>query len=395
MIGYLVGALRKRLPTLPLLGGLAASVAPVLRQFPWLTPRGVIGDAAAWVARSQRRAGWFGAQRSDWHAPAHPASLQSYPPPPGGESFFRDDLFRRVPASAVFGLHGAYLLADEGVVLSRDNRVFEEFAHHFGDVRVAQGPLFRPFATFRPRVPRRKEWIALLAAPQCRNHYHWVFDVLPRVRLLEPYRAQIERFAVPGGLTPAQAESLAIAGIAEPHLLALEKDGKLYCERLIVPSLPGSVGAIPDWAIAYLRQRYGAAAAAAGRRRLYVARGASASRRLVNEAEVAAVLEARGFEPYLPERHGFAAQVGAFAEAEAVVGVHGAGLANLVFAPPGCRVLELFSPQYAQADCYFTLAHQVGLAYRFFLGTPAPTAWGDITVDAAEVARIVDGWRLP
>ena len=38
-------------------------------------------------------------------------------------------------------------------------------------------------------------------------------------------------------------------------------------------------------------------------------------------------------------------QVDAFAAAQVVVAPHGAALGNLVFCPPGVRVLELFAPR--------------------------------------------------
>ena len=37
-------------------------------------------------------------------------------------------------------------------------------------------------------------------------------------------------------------------------------------------------------------------------------------------------------------------QIDHFAAADAIVGLHGAGLTNLVFAKPGARVLEIFAP---------------------------------------------------
>ena len=57
-----------------------------------------------------------------------------------------------------------------------------------------------------------------------------------------------------------------------------------------------------------------------------------------------------------------AAQVRAFAEAECVVGPHGAGLTNLAFAPPGAAVVELFAGDYVN-ECFWALACTVeGLA---------------------------------
>ena len=91
-----------------------------------------------------------------------------------------------------------------------------------------------------------------------------------------------------------------------------------------------------------------------------------------------------------------AEQVRWFAEAECVVGVHGAGLTNLAFAPPGVGVLELFAPDYVN-ECFWALATTVdGLRYRYLVGdgTPSPArrnrgVASDVTVDPRQVLRLL------
>ena len=63
-------------------------------------------------------------------------------------------------------------------------------------------------------------------------------------------------------------------------------------------------------------------------------------RTVLNEDEVIALLESRGFETLTMEGP-VRAQAATFASAEAIVAAHGAALANLVFAPPGTAVVEL------------------------------------------------------
>lgn len=76
--------------------------------------------------------------------------------------------------------------------------------------------------------------------------------------------------------------------------------------------------------------------------RVFVARGdfanpAAPLRWLDNEAELAAIAaDEFGFTVVRPEQLPFAAQVGLFAQAAAIVGQMGSGLHNAIFAPPGC-----------------------------------------------------------
>jgi hypothetical protein len=366
----------------------------VLRQWPWIFPAGVIVSAAKWIDEEHDRGGWYARQRGDWYRILYPSSLRACAPPLSGtaQDRFRDEQFYRVPEAGVFCFRGAYLLSDEGAVLSRDNRLFDEFVHHFRVAALDEGRYFKAFAGFSLDIARRAEWIALLASPECRNHYHWLFDVLPRLHLLAESRGQVELFAVPAGLTPVQTETLGLLGIGKEALLELAPDRKIYCERLLVPSLPGSEGAVPEWAVKFLREQFlGARAAPAKRRNLYLSRAGARERRLVNESEISALLAERGFEIVQAAQLSFAEQVSLFRDAAAVVGCHGAGFANVVFADE-CQVLELFSPEYFRPDCFFTLSAQLGHRYQYLVGQASASGWGDISVNRQALAAALDGW---
>ena len=243
--------------------------------------------------------------------------------------------------------------------------------------------------------------LALLAAPQGWNYYHWLFDVLPRLHLLARWRDVIEQYAVPGNLSPVQLDTLRLAGLDPARLLRLEEGERLRCQHLYVPSLPGSEGCYPPWSLEFLRSTFlPSAAAIAGRGpRIYIARGPAAARPVLNEPELTARLAGLGFTSVLLETCSFTEQVAIFRDARLIVAAHGAGLANLVFSSPGAAVLELFSPDYLRPDCYFTLSRQLGRTYDFWLdesqaGPARP--WGAITADVAAIARkIEDAGRNP
>ena len=88
------------------------------------------------------------------------------------------------------------------------------------------------------------------------------------------------------------------------------------------------------------------------------------TRRLVDEDAVLPGLERRGFVRIDPGTLGLQEQIDVFAGAEAVVAPHGAGLANLVFARPDVRVLELFAPSYVN-PCYWQLVSALGAGERY------------------------------
>jgi capsular polysaccharide biosynthesis protein len=89
-------------------------------------------------------------------------------------------------------------------------------------------------------------------------------------------------------------------------------------------------------------------AASDGQRKLFISRGESLNthaRRLLNEDEIASLASKQGFEIVCCEKLSFEAQVTLFSEARIIVGAHGAGLANLVFAPRTAKVVELMGPR--------------------------------------------------
>ena len=106
------------------------------------------------------------------------------------------------------------------------------------------------------------------------------------------------------------------------------------------------------------------------RRRLYVSRADAKLRRITNESQLLPTLAQQGFEAVLPGTLPLREQVALFMGAEAIAGPHGAGLANLLFAPSGARVLEIL-PSSMLREHYFLLSISMGQAYRALIGGAA------------------------
>lgn len=122
------------------------------------------------------------------------------------------------------------------------------------------------------------------------------------------------------------------------------------------------------------------------RRKLYVTRINSKKRCLVNEAEVHQVMEANGFEIIRAEEYSVEDKVRLFAEAEMVVGPHGAGLANILFSRDA-KMLEIYDPSWRLP--YFPLfARTMGYRYRGVAGEPEGKR-GDFSVDLEGLERSV------
>ena len=74
----------------------------------------------------------------------------------------------------------------------------------------------------------------------------------------------------------------------------------------------------------------------------------------------------------------FEQQVELFASAEVVVGVHGAGFANIVFAPENIKVIEVASKEYCPS-MYRDIAFCRHQQYEMVFAAADDTTFGDVS----------------
>ncbi|MBM3653919.1 MAG: glycosyltransferase family 61 protein [Alphaproteobacteria bacterium] len=154
------------------------------------------------------------------------------------------------------------------------------------------------------------------------------------------------------------------------------------------------------WSPAYFEElhdravaKYAPSTRVSSNEKLYITRQHATHRRIVNENEVIARLEPRGFRVVDPAAYPFAEQVSLFASARAIASVHGAGLTNALWARRGCRMLE-FAPEGLNDIGYRFLADLAGHDYAVIvcptlehrLGLP----YADLRVDIEALDRALE-----
>ena len=223
-----------------------------------------------------------------------------------------------------------------------------------------------------------------------RNYYHWLVHHLPKLLVLEAQG--VERLVVipgAGRLRAVIEDSIRALGIDSGGLRSLP-DGPAVADPMCIvetdrcdPELLRNVRA----RIAVPRQ--GAALA------VHVSRRTARRRRLANEDEIRRALEERGVESVDAEELTFAEQVSLASRTEVLIGVHGAGLANMLFMSEGSHVIELAHPGYP-SPAFYALAAALGLHYWLVWGEPCESRGPetlDVRVDRAAVARALDAAR--
>lgn len=218
------------------------------------------------------------------------------------------------------------------------------------------------------------------------NFYHWVAHTVPTLHVLSQTDRPI-RLVLPEYMHPWQFETLKLFGLNGDAHIRLQQ-GRQYAFQALdyIAFVNGSADfAVSDLsraAYARLRQAAGATTPSAGRR-LYIERGSSANRHVPNEAELAAGLEKLGFERVHPETLSLSEQIRLFSDAGMVMGMLGAGMANIAWCQPGTLVYELV-PSHHINPCFVAMATQGGLKY-----------WADVFETGAARENHTDDAAIP
>lgn len=218
------------------------------------------------------------------------------------------------------------------------------------------------------RIPRFEGVVASLAIDCYWNYYHWLFDGLAKLAILERTGITPDYYYAPTRCR-FHLDSLALMGIPEEKILPMEQYPTLCAQELIATSFPAMSSPAP-WVSDFLRQKL-APKKQAGSRRLFLSRKAAPCRRIVNEEALERLLMKEGFECIEPGHLTLTEQIALFGQASIIVAPHGAGLSNLLFCPSETRVLEMLTPRYL-APHYWILSNLLGLRYAFLVGEEKP-----------------------
>lgn len=366
-----------------------------LKQFPFIYPSKVIHSCRDWIDNRRKRGGIYFNQRGPWYKVILPGGSMHHNEPhtvgkPNKKAFDynRNYIFDPV---LLFYLPNSYVYGNRGIVLTSRHQVFEEFSHHFGISSLEKFLWKNPFHTFTKNFKKVAGAGALLVSPQSHNYYHWLNDVLPRIRLYEPVLNSIDHFCISSAVPSKFLDILPDFGIDPQKILLVGDKDKLHFDHLYVASLPGSEGRSPEWAAAFIRKILIKKPAPIASKKLYFKRGNDSDRKILNENSIVSLLESNGFDIVDPGSLSICGQVDLMQQAKIVVGAHGAALSNLLFAQEHTSVIEIFSPDYFRTDCYYTLSSSLKLNYWYIAGNkPKGANWGDIEVEEDLLIKTIE-----
>jgi hypothetical protein len=282
-------------------------------------------------------------------------------------------------------LPGGSVTHDAGIVISAGAAAAVEDVSGFGfGSDSPTNPLRLPHL---PQPRRVAGTVAVVTTGSHHNYYHWLTEALPRLELYAASGLSIDRYYAPVRFA-FQRDSLALLGVAADRILRARRNAHVAADRLVASRVHDGLSHAKIDAL----QRRLTAAVGDGPTtapRIFVRRLGHGARRIVNEAAVLAALGPLGFVPCRPERLPFADQIRLFAQAECVVGPHGAGLTNLLFCRSGTKVVEIGTP-YRIWPCFREIAHHRELDYHLHLATPARVRHFDRQTGVGDSDLLVD-----
>ncbi|MFN3525537.1 MAG: glycosyltransferase family 61 protein [Paracoccus sp. (in: a-proteobacteria)] len=268
----------------------------------------------------------------------------------------------------------------DGPVMARDDCLYEGtgFAMYRGQIwsgATAVNHSFHP--KLRDKLPAEHAGMTRLAEkgildapegsamyfqkPGTGNYFHWMIECLPRLVLLDDpaIAAQIDRLLLHFGQMPGfVTDSIGhlfphLAGRVLPSSRAMVRPDRLC----FLTSGPRDPDTEVETRITTTSARFLSELSrpdVPGEKVIVISRANASNRRLVNEQALIDHLSARfPVQVMIGDRLTVAQQRAVMAGARAVVGVHGAGLTNTIFAPQGAQLIEITSGQYVNRTASF------------------------------------------
>ena len=181
---------------------------------------------------------------------------------------------------------------------------------------------------------------------------------MPRLKICDETKSikDIDYFILPSLEKNFQKETLQALGISKKKLLSSVKYRHILSNELIVTDHPymltnnahNDVQNIPKWIVDWLKNKFLKNINTLNKKypkKIYIDRSDSQSnvshmRTIINEKEVKEFLTNEGFVSLRLADLNFEEQVQYFNQADYIIGLHGAGFANLSFCKPKTKVLE-------------------------------------------------------
>jgi hypothetical protein len=266
------------------------------------------------------------------------------------------ELFRREKAfdiKNVYSLKDVIVSPDSGMVWTPEGHIFQESVGSFQRIMGWGGVLHEPLL---PIETNRIEEV-LSSCPDT-GYFHWLLEIMPNV-LDALDVAPDARILISHKRARYVTDALKMLfGEKAVEERCVVRTIPQVCSRFIMPACEPYSGFVHPRNVEMLRKAFQSEEKNVGLkegRKLYISRREAPKRAVENEQEIEDSLEKIGFEIVCLEKLRFQEQIAIMSGASVIVGMHGAGLGNMIWARKPCCVVEVF-PIGCYNDCFARLA---------------------------------------
>jgi len=209
--------------------------------------------------------------------------------------------------------------------------------------------------------------IAVIASSGAENYYHWVYQILPRIKILQESKLTFNKLYFYNLSKSYQHEMLNMLNISYDDVLVGKPGEMIMAEQILVPSIPvwpikGKM--LSSWVVDFLHDSFiNQNNESEFPSKIFISRKFAKLRHIINEDKVTELLQLYGYTIVFLEKLSVSDQITMFSKANVVMGVHGSGLTNFVFCKPGTHVIE-FDPYDGHRGPFQGIARSMNLEYR-------------------------------
>jgi len=219
-------------------------------------------------------------------------------------------------------------------------------------------------------------------------YFHWLTDALTRLIASEEY---LDNHLI---LLPNTYNKNPYKGSLEMlnfKVKYFDISKRLHVKELLLPSHTAPTGNYNKEIINKLRDRFLEKHKITPWKKIYISRQKAKIRKVTNEDEVVKLVNSFGFEIHYFEDYNFSEQVNLMQCTTHLIGLHGAGLTNMLFMQKNSKVLELRNKEDSHNNCFFSLASDLGHNYYYLLndGNIKDTHFVNITVNIGNLEKAI------
>jgi capsular polysaccharide biosynthesis protein len=179
-------------------------------------------------------------------------------------------------------------------------------------------------------------------------YYHWLFDFLPKFKVLQKSIKEYDAIYIPKPESKFQIDALRKLNLSKPLIFA-EENTRVFAKKVFVIGKLSIDTTIPPWVFGFVRSLF-KTKIIKGYEKIFISRKYARNRRILNEPDLNSFFKKNNIRIVYLEKLNINKQANIFFSAKLIIAPHGSGLTNLVFSTPNTKIIELKGPRCAETS---------------------------------------------